>query len=171
MEKGALYWYNYTDHLKEMLQNLRKSQILTDVTLVSDDKKQIKSHKFVLTACSSVFKNIIETLPENCSIIYLRGIQHQEIESILDFMYLGVATFSQERIDEFLNVAQNLGVKEISNNSVNDVNDDVFVINEKIDMSKHGDSIDDIDNWNNWLTGYNLVEDQVQCDGTIEYKY
>ena len=104
----------------------------------------------------------------------------------------------KERIDEFLNVAQNLGVKEISNNSVNDVNDDVFVINEKIDMSKHGDSMDDIDIWNNCFnrqtthsfdermnehvinsdnsstyevrtfSGYNSMEDQVQCDGTNE---
>ena len=73
MEQEALYWYNYSDHLKKMIQNLKKSQLFTDVTLVSDDKKQIKAHKFVLTACSTVFQNIIESLPENSSIIYLRG--------------------------------------------------------------------------------------------------
>ena len=69
---------------------------------------------FKLCACSTVFKNIIDSLPLNCSVIYLRGIQHQEMESILEFMYLGVATFYQERMNEFLNVAKNLEIKEIS---------------------------------------------------------
>ena len=36
------------------------------------------------------------------------------MESILEFMYLGVATFYQERMNEFLNVAKNLEIKEIS---------------------------------------------------------
>ena len=69
---------------------------------------------FKLCACSTVFKNIIDSLPINCSVIYLRGIQHQEMESILEFIYLGVATFYQERMKEFLNVAKNLEIKEIS---------------------------------------------------------
>ena len=69
---------------------------------------------FKLCACSTVFKNIIDSLPLNCSVIYLRGIQHQEMESILEFIYLGVATFYQERMKEFLNVAKNLEIKEIS---------------------------------------------------------
>ena len=36
------------------------------------------------------------------------------MESILEFMYLGVATFYQERMNEFLNVAKTLEIKEIS---------------------------------------------------------
>ena len=36
------------------------------------------------------------------------------MESILEFMYLGVATFYQDRMNEFLNVAKNLEIKEIS---------------------------------------------------------
>ena len=97
-----------------MLHALMKSNELTDVTLVCDDKTQFKAHKIVLSACSTVFKSIINDLPQNNSVIYLRGIQHQEMESILEFMYLGVATFYQERMNEFLNVAKNLEVKEIS---------------------------------------------------------
>ena len=33
---------------------------------------------------------------------------------ILQFMYLGEATFYQDRINEFLNVARSLDIKEIS---------------------------------------------------------
>ena len=36
------------------------------------------------------------------------------MESILEFMYLGVATFYQDRINEFLNVAKSLEIKDIS---------------------------------------------------------
>ena len=112
-EKCNLKWDTYSDHLREMLHEMMKSNELTDVTLVCDDKRQFKAHKIVLSACSSVFKSIISDLPLNNSVIYLRGIQYQEVESILEFMYLGVATFHQERINEFLNVAKNLEIKEI----------------------------------------------------------
>jgi len=115
-EKYNLNWHTYTDHLREMLHKMMKSNELTDITLVCDDKRQFKAHKIVLSACSSVFKNIISDLPQNSSVIYLKGIQHQEMESILEFMYLGVATFYQERMNEFLNVAKNLEIKEISKN-------------------------------------------------------
>jgi len=128
-KKYNLNWHTYSDHLREMLHNMRKSEDLTDVTLVCDDMRQFKAHKIVLSACSTVFKNIIDSLPLNNSVIYLRGIQHQEMESILEFMYLGVATFYQERMNEFLNVAKNLEIKEISKDV--EFNDRVEAIDEQ----------------------------------------
>ena len=97
-EKCKINWHTYSDHLQNLLYEMKISDELTDVTLVCDDKKQYKAHKIVLSACSTVFKSIINNLPPNNSVIYLRGIQHQEMESILEFMYLGVATFYQERM-------------------------------------------------------------------------
>ena len=88
-EKCNLNWHTYSDHLKEMLHEMMKSEYLTDVTLISDDKLQFKAHKIVLSACSAVFKSIIDDVPQN-SVIYLRGIHHQEIKSILEFIYLGI---------------------------------------------------------------------------------
>ena len=115
-EKYNINWHTYSDHLKEMLHEMMKSKELTDVTLVCDDKKQFNAHKVVLSACSSVFKSIIKDLPHNSSVIYLRGIQHQEMESILEFMYLGEATLFHERMNEFLHVAKNLEIKQICKN-------------------------------------------------------
>ena len=71
-EKYNLNWHTYSDHLREMLHKMMKSDELTDVTLVCDDQKQFKAHKIVLSACSTVFKNIIDTSPQTSSIIYLR---------------------------------------------------------------------------------------------------
>ena len=113
-EKNNLNWHTYSDHLRDMLHEMMKSDELTDLTLVCDDKKLFRAHKVVLSACSPVFKTIIKDLPSHNPTIYLRGIQHQEMESILEFMYLGVANFYQERMNEFLNVGMNLEVKELS---------------------------------------------------------
>merc|ERR1712126_314643 len=99
-EKYSLSWDNYSNHLKEMLHEMLKSNELADVTLVCDDKKQIKAHKLVLSACSTVFKAIISALPQNNPVIYLRGIQSQELESILQFIYIGETTFHHERMRE-----------------------------------------------------------------------
>ena len=113
-EKFNLTWHTYTDHLREMLHDMMSSNELTDITLVSEDKKKFKAHKVVLSACSSVFKGIISDTFLSSPIIYLRGIQSFEIESILQFIYLGEATFYQERMDEFINVAKSLEINEIS---------------------------------------------------------
>ena len=113
-EKYSLNWDTYSDHLRKTFYELMKSNELTDVTLVCDDRSQFKAHKIVLSACSAVFKSIIIDLPQKNSVIYLRGIQHEEMESILEYMYLGVATFYQERLNEFLNVAKNLEIKFFS---------------------------------------------------------
>ena len=113
-EKYNLNWHTYSDHLRDMLHNMMKSDHLTDVTLVCDDKRKFKAHKVVLSACSSVFKHIIDDLPKNDSVIYLKSIHHQDLESILEFMYLGVATFYQNRMNDFLDLANNLEIKEIS---------------------------------------------------------
>ena len=115
-QKFKVTWHDYQVHLRDMLHEMQTSEDLTDVTLVCDDDKQIKAHKVVLSACSNVFKKITKSLPQNVgnAVIYLRGIQHEDMESILEFMYLGEATCNQDRMEELLNVAKNLEIKELS---------------------------------------------------------
>ena len=115
-EKYNMNWQTFTDHLKELLHEMMLSKELTDVTLICDDKKQLKAHKIILSACSPVFKSIIECLPQNNSGIYLSEIHHQEMESILEFIYLGESTFEQKQIDDFLKVARKLEIKGIGKN-------------------------------------------------------
>ena len=123
MEQFNLNWHTYNDHLKEMMQHLMQSNESTDVTLVCEDKTKFNAHKFVLIACSPVFQSIINDLPQRDPVIYLRGVLAQEMKSILQFMYLGQATFYQDRMNEFINVAKSLEIKEISK----DVDQDVSV--------------------------------------------
>ena len=59
-EKYALNWDTFSDHLKLIFKDLYQEGKFTDVMLVSDDQTQFKAHKFILSACSPVFKKIIE---------------------------------------------------------------------------------------------------------------
>ena len=91
------------------------SHEFTDVTLVTDDKQQIRAHRNILSACSPVFKNILQIDCNSTNpVIYLRGIQHSEMESIMQFIYLGEARFYEERMGDFLKVSKDLEIKNLS---------------------------------------------------------
>ena len=111
-EKFNLTWHTFQIHTNELLSDLYTSSQFSDVTLICDDQTHFQVHKFVLSSCSSVFRNI---LSQNSQLpcIYIRGIEKEEMESILQFMYLGEATFYQERMNKFLDVAKDLDLKEI----------------------------------------------------------
>ena len=124
-EQFNLNWHTYSDHLKEMMINLMESYETADVTLVSEDKTKFKAHKFVLNACSPVFQSILNDMPQKeNSVIYLRGVLSQEMKSILQFMYLGQATFYHYSMNEFLNVAKTLKIKGISKDVESDETED-----------------------------------------------
>ena len=114
-EKYTLTWHTYSDHLKSMMKELMMNEDYSDVTLVTEDKKQIKANISILSACSPVFKDILKEEKNSSTMMYLRGIQYSEMESILQFIYLGEATFYEERMDEFLAVAKSLEIKELRN--------------------------------------------------------
>ena len=97
--------------MKELMMN----EDYSDVTLVTEDKKHIKANVHILSACSQVFKEIFKGEKKSSTIIYLRGIQFSEMESILQFIYLGEATLYEERMDDLFAVAKSLEIKELWN--------------------------------------------------------
>ena len=105
---------NLLDHHQSMFSKLFTKGDFSDVTLVSDDKIRIKAHKFVLSAFSPVFEKIIDDNPTHHPLIYLRGIQSQELVSLLQFLYQGETILPQNRIEEFANVAKDLEVEKIT---------------------------------------------------------
>ena len=115
-EKYNVLWQDYNDHLRDMLHTMRKFDEFTDVTLICDDQREIHAHKVVLSACSPVLKAILQRKDYGIPIVYLKGIKFPEMESILQFMYLGQTTVEQQRITSFLDVAKNLEIKELSEN-------------------------------------------------------
>ena len=105
---------NLLDHHQAMFSKLFTKGEFSDLTLVSDDHTRIKAHKFVLSAFSPFFEKIIDENPTPHPVIYLRGIQSQELVSLLQFMYQGETQVFQSRMEEFGKVAQDLKVEKIS---------------------------------------------------------
>ena len=71
-EKYSLTWQNYSDHLRSMMKKLMMNEDFSDVTLVTEDKKQIKANINILSTCSPVFKDILKKDNNSTQIIYLR---------------------------------------------------------------------------------------------------
>ena len=108
-------WQTHGEHIQGVLEKMLSSKEFTDVTLISDDKKQVRAHRNILSACSPVFKSIlqIDTL-NNQPVIYLKGICYSDLELILQFIYLGHATVFKDGIAAFLEAGKSLEIKELS---------------------------------------------------------
>ena len=124
-EKFNLNWHSFQNHTNDLLSELYSSAKFSDVTLICDDQTQFRTHKFILNSCSSVFRDIL-SINSHVPCIYLRGIEKEEMESVLQFMYLGEATFYHERMNKFLDVARDLDVKEIVKSI--DINEEGWII-------------------------------------------
>ena len=75
-EKYSLTWQTYSDHLKSMMKELMMNEDYSDVTLVTEDKKQIKANINILSASSPIFKDILKKEKNSSTIMYLRGVQY-----------------------------------------------------------------------------------------------
>ena len=111
----SLLWEDFQSHVSSSFQDLCSTKSFSNVTLVSDDQTQFQAHKSVLSACSPVLKSIFLSNPDTHSLIYLTGVQQQVLQSILEFMYIGEATVSQNYIREFMKVSKRLLLEDVGN--------------------------------------------------------
>ena len=112
--KLDLNWHTFTDHVLDNMKHLLSSNQFADVTLVCDDNIRIMAHSFVLSACSAVFSNLFKGESQSNATVFLRGIDHRDLNQILQFMYQGKATFAEDRMNSFISASKSLEVKEIS---------------------------------------------------------
>ena len=107
-EKFCLKWNDFNLNVSKSFSKLRHDNDFYDVTLVSDDQKQVLGHKVVLSACSEYFKNILKENRHFNPLLCLEGIKHNEINQILDYIYYGEVKIYQDDLDRFLNIAERL---------------------------------------------------------------
>jgi len=113
MEQSMVSWENSPFSFLQNLRGVLFENDLCDVTLISDDQKLLKSHKLILSACSPVFKTIIQNSNHSYPVIYLRGIRFQDIEAIVKFIYSGEASIPQSNLKSFLTVVEDLQIKDL----------------------------------------------------------
>ena len=170
-----VYWDSYSNHLGAMLQELRRTEELSDVTLFCDDKTQFRVHKVILATSSPVLKTIVNELPSTNSVIYLRGIKNEEMEAILDYIYLGAVTVEQNKIDGFLQFARslelNVGEQQFSTStSEDDEKDDVerspgdnWEVSQDLEITDVSGNVEfPVDNTNNDEDDDEIVLDEME---------
>ena len=59
-EKLCLQWNDFQENLNSAFKELRNDTELSDVTLVSDDEKQVEVHKVILASSSPFFANLLK---------------------------------------------------------------------------------------------------------------
>ena len=81
---------NQIQNVKGLLSEALYSGYMADVTLVSDDLIHITAHKFILAACSPVFRSIlVDDSAQMSQILYLKGISSNFIRMMLTYVYKG----------------------------------------------------------------------------------
>merc|ERR1712243_127035 len=99
---------DFQSNVPKYFQKLRNENDFFDVTLVSDDQKQVMAHKVVLSSCSEYFKNILQANKHSHPMLCMTGITSIDLENILDYFYHGEVQIFQGDIDRFLDISQRL---------------------------------------------------------------
>ena len=111
MERFSLKWNDFHSNVSKSFKKLRKEEDFFDVTLVGDDGKHATAHKLVLASSSGYFKKVFTNSKkyfQSHALICLEGLQQNDLNNILDYIYQGEVQIHQQDLDRFLRVAQRL---------------------------------------------------------------
>ena len=100
------------------LQELFTDNHFSDVTLVSEDEKEIKAHKVILASASSFFRRMLIRYEQQKPLIYLKGIRFSDLQALIRFIYVGEAEINQENLEKFLDSAKLLEIQGIMDESI-----------------------------------------------------
>ena len=112
-EKLCLKWNNFEDTVSQAFQKLRESGDFFDVTLACEDQ-YVEAHRSILSSCSPIFHNILKMKPHNQPVIFLRGVTHNILVALMDFMYQGKVSINQDSLAPFLAVGEDLKILGLS---------------------------------------------------------
>ena len=107
-------WVEFEHNVREAFGSLRNEKDFTDVTLACEDGQQVEAHRVILASSSPFFENLFKRNRHSHPLIYMRGLNFEDLLAILDFLYTGEANIRQSYIGPFLAIADELGVKGLT---------------------------------------------------------
>ena len=188
-QKHDVTWETYDEDMREALHRMMIENVLTDVTLVSDDQIKIQAHKIILNASSPVFQTFISSFEDlSRAVIYLKGVKYEELRHVLDFIYLGEISIEQDKLDTFLSLSENLQLKGVNDKQMkaysheenivvhNEDDEDTFKKKKKKtladstegNMFLHEDSINDLQEPDKKMFTDPTEEQNVLSDASIK---
>merc|ERR1712098_45727 len=105
-EKFDLAWNDFESNAINTIRNLLTDTQFTDVTLISDDRRRIKAHKFILSSCSLFFKQILAETSTEKPLLFIKGIEYSELSAIIKFIYLGRTEIAEDDLGNFMKAAK-----------------------------------------------------------------
>ena len=119
-------WNGFVSSTIDMFKALFEDTKIADVTLVTEDEKQVRAHKVALSSSSPYFRNIFEKNPQANPIIILSGIQHSDLMAILKYLYTGEVDLHHEDLENFLNAGNKFKVKGLNEDNEKEATDNTL---------------------------------------------
>ena len=149
MEQGnfAIDWKDFKALSTKRFKDLVGKPDFSDVTLVCGDGQRIAGHQVILATGCTFFKNLLEGETNPKPLIFLRGVEADLLQPLLDFLYTGKAEISDQLITEFLVLAEDLGIEGLANNPEKEIADEVLGLAE-LGLGNTIPKKERIDEWN-----------------------
>lgn len=112
-QQVCLRWNNYHSSLASTLEFMWDEESLVDVTLFCEGQ-EIRAHKVVLSACSSLFKTLLKSNSCPHPIIILHSVSLCDLEAILQFIYKGQVNIEQTQLNRLLHTATSLQIRGLA---------------------------------------------------------
>jgi len=113
-EKFCLRWNDFQQNITTVFGALKDDTEFADVTLACEDGQQVEAHKVILAASSPFFQNLLRRNKHPHPLIYMRGVAAEDLKSVIDYIYYGEANVQKERMEFFMQIAQELQIKGLS---------------------------------------------------------
>lgn len=115
-QQFSLKWHSHCQHLANSFNVLRnEDEFLTDVTLCCEGKR-LRAHKIILSVCSTYFRETFMENPCKHPVVIFKNVKFDDLANIVEFMYKGEVSISQDSLSSFLHVAEMLQVRGLSEN-------------------------------------------------------
>ena len=126
---------DFFSNVTKTFSKLRKEEDFYDVTLVTDDQKQMSAHKVVLSSCSEYFKHILKQNNHSHPLMCLEGIKSNELTNILDYVYNGEVNIQHGDLERFLFFAHRFKLEGLISEEINSFNTEDTYVDKDIEVS------------------------------------
>ncbi|KAF2363523.1 BTB/POZ domain [Trinorchestia longiramus] len=109
----SLKWNNHKSTFFHVLATIRTKESYSDVT-VACDGRFYSLHKFVLSTCSEYFEEMFERTQCKHPVIVLKDINSEDLEALLNYMYVGEVNVVQEKLAGLIKAAECLKIKGLA---------------------------------------------------------
>lgn len=122
-ENYQLKWHSHGVHLHTSIATLHRSESFSDVTLATADGRYVAAHRFILSACSSYLHQLFmigtagNNQNSNLVVVLPSEISYRTLSILLQYMYSGEATVSNEQLNGVLKAGEILRIKGLYHNS------------------------------------------------------